>query len=99
MHESSAAEVIHIQPEGHFNPLPVEAPSSMQAQQDKPIDEQLATMKSQMAREMTTIANKLMEAADQAHVGDYQRAASLATKASRLTNELAKLSRLVAFLS
>lgn len=99
MQDSSTAEVIHhIPPEGHFNSLSVEATPNMQGQ-DKPIDEQLAAMKSQMAREMTAIADKLIEAADQVHVGDYQRAAALATRASRLTNELAKLSRLVAFLS
>ncbi len=79
-------------------PLSLEGTAKMRAP-EQPLNEQILVMKAQIAREMTAIAEKLNEAAGQVAAGDCQRAAQLTSAASKQTTELARVSRLLAFLS
>lgn len=95
MQQLATAEVTNMPPNTNFAPVPMEVGRMY----GTPVNEQLTSMKAQISREITMINDTLEEASHYLADGDCDQAARLATQASRLTEELARLSRLVAFLS
>ena len=96
MQDISTAEALEFtRSNRNFSPMPMDMGRSF----DTPVNEQLTSMKAQIAREINMINDTLSEASNYLAVGECDQAARLATHASRLTEELARLSRLVAFLS